>query len=310
MNVIICGVVKDCGKYLENNIRNVFQLGNLFNKCKIVIYENNSSDNTRQILHKYNRFITTISENVEYTKEKSKIWAYTAVTGSNHPCRIEMICNARNRLMDELAKPEYNEYDIIVMIDFDSLGFNIQGIRDSVEIVQKNPKSVIYANSPKYYDFFALRSEHSQFSVFGPEVLGEVFQGHIKQMKHKQIIHPNKLNPVYSAFGGIGVFNRSAIVEEGVRYDCIVNEDVKNVYRLLFKKYEKLYEKYRSVVEKDCPHYRGGIKDEETAVIWKNNSGYDAPVICEHVVFNFSLILKGYQPYINPRMTYLQSGHR
>ena len=301
MNVIICGVVKDCGKYLENNIKTAFQLGNLFNKCKIVIYENNSTDNTRQILNRYNQYITIISENVQYTKDNSKIWAYTAVTGSNHPCRIEMICNARNRLIEELVKPEYNEFQIIVTIDFDSLGFNIQGVRESVQIVLQNPKSVIYANSPKYYDFYALRSEHSPLSVFGPELLGEVFQGHIRQMKNMRLINSNKLNPVYSAFGGISVFNRSVIVEEGVRYDCIVNEDVKKVYRLLFTKYDKLYQRFMNIIEKDCPHYRGGIKDDETSAVWKNNSGYDAPVICEHVVFNFSLILKGYQPYINPR---------
>jgi hypothetical protein len=37
---------------------------------------------------------------------------------------------------------------------------------------------------------------------------------------------------------------------------------------------------------------------------WKNNSGYDKPVICEHVAFNFSLIQDGYEVSINPRMLY------
>ena len=39
-------------------------------------------------------------------------------------------------------------------------------------------------------------------------------------------------------------------------------------------------------------------------IVWKNNSGYDKPVVCEHVALNFSLIRDGYKLYINPKMIY------
>ena len=87
-NVIICGVVKNVGNLLINNINLAYQLKNKFNKFKLIIYENNSTDNTKQILQDLSNDnnIKVIMENIsdEEIKKSSKIWAYTKVTGSNH----------------------------------------------------------------------------------------------------------------------------------------------------------------------------------------------------------------------------------
>ena len=115
MNVIICGVVKNAAANLNNNIKLAIQLGVKCDKYKIVIYENNSTDATKEILHAYksNNNFEIISEDIEAAtiKRESKIWAYTAVTGSDHPCRIEQIANSRNKIIAEIKRDIYSEYN-------------------------------------------------------------------------------------------------------------------------------------------------------------------------------------------------------
>lgn len=128
MNVIICGVVKNAGAQLKNNIDLAIQLGLKCDAYKIVIYENNSTDNvTKTILSTYIQYphCKIIMEDIapDVIKQESKIWAYTAVTGSDHPCRIEQIANARNKLIEEIKQEAYAEFNYVVMIDFDAKFF-------------------------------------------------------------------------------------------------------------------------------------------------------------------------------------------
>ena len=44
--------------------------------------------------------------------------------------------------------------------------------------------------------------------------------------------------------------------------------------------------------------------DNDIDGYWKNNSGYNKPVICEHICLHSSLIDDGYKIYINPQMLY------
>ena len=131
--VIICGVVKNVEQYIENNIKYCIDTGNLFQEYKIIIYENNSTDNTKQILSKYldNNKIKILMEDIPYEtiKNNSRILTATFRTGSDHPCRIEQISNARNKVVDEYNKPEYDNYDYIIWIDLDSKGWDLNGIK-------------------------------------------------------------------------------------------------------------------------------------------------------------------------------------
>ena len=48
------------------------------------------------------------------SKQNSRIWTATFRTGSDHPCRIEQISNARNKVVEEFNKPEYDSYDYVI----------------------------------------------------------------------------------------------------------------------------------------------------------------------------------------------------
>ena len=295
MNVIICGVVKNAAANLNNNIKLAMQLGSKCDKYKIVIYENNSTDTTKQILQTYksNNNFEIISEDIEADtiKRDSKIWAYTAVTGSDHPCRIEQIANARNRLIEEIKRDTYLEYDYVVMIDFDAKFFLYDGIVNSLFLVKENRKRVIYANSIDYYDYYALRSPHSEFNLFGPEVMGEFFW---RKMNYNRLqINPNSsdLVPVYSAFNGIGVYDKT--VFKSYKYDALITPDIKTQYKRIASIHPDVYYNFKHIMQKECNKFNGGENSSE--FYWKNNSGYDKPVVCEHVAFNFALLNAGYE---------------
>lgn len=303
-NIIICGVVKNVEHCIQHNINLAKELGKKCNSYKIIIYENNSSDNTKNILNSYvnDTDCKIIMENIDdkIIKQNSKIWAYTKITGSDHPCRIEQISNARNKLIDEINKDEYSQYDIVVVVDLDSRNWDINGILESIEIIKKNKNTVLYANSIDYYDYYALRYAHSTGdNLFGPEIIGEYFWNTYKKIMIDPSIKTD-LVPVYSAFNGIGVMNKELFKK--YKYDCIVNNEVKKTYQTIISDHSDTYNLSKQYIQTECKKFPGGEKDGE--IFWKNNSGYNMPVICEHVPFNFQLISNDYKIYINPRMLY------
>jgi hypothetical protein len=293
-NVIICGVIKNVGNKLINNIEHAIKTGQNFKTYKIVIYENNSTDNTKSILNTYvsNPNIKIISEDVIdcNLKQNNKIWAYTEVTGSNHSCRMEHISNARNKIIDEINKPDYDNYSYVIMIDLDSNGWEINGIINSFN--QSPSWDAIFANSTPHYDYYALRTT---FFAFGPEIIGEPFWNLPTYNFTEELV------PVYSAFNGIGIYKKSIFFK--YRYDFEVNDETKTFYRNYIKN-TPIPENISKLINNKCHKFPDGYVDDNTDIFWKSNSGYKGQVICEHVPLNFALCNNGYKLFINPKMIY------
>lgn len=313
-NVLVCGVVKNIGNLLINNINLAYQLKDKCNKFKMIIYENNSTDNTKEILKSVSvdNNIKVIMENIseEDIKKNSKIWTYTKVTGSNHSCRIEQICNARNKVIEEINKEEYNDYNIVVWIDLDSKGFDVNEIEQSIIQVKNNEKIVLTANSPSYYDYYALRSKHSIFNLLGPEIIGERFWSTVSRKKRKKLYNIRPINfngntspmEIYSGFNGIGVYHKN--VFKNYKYNCMVDDNVKKMYQKMLTEITDLQKIFNKDISNDCNRHPGGVYDADIQGYWKNNSGYDKPVVCEHVCLHACLVNDGYKIYINPNMLY------
>jgi hypothetical protein len=296
-NVIVCGVVKNGDRTIGPNVAYCVKMSELFTKCKIIIYENNSTDSTKEVLNQIKHpNVLVISENInaDDIKRNSKIWAYTKVTGSDHPCRIEQIANARNKVLDEINKPDYDEYRYVVWVDLDSAGWNINGIIDS--FVNKYAWDIVYANGKdrnrKYYDLYAYRGENQPF---GPEIIGEHFWNNLPNIQFN-----DHYVPVFSAFGGLGIYKKE--IFKTIRYDCIVNDEVKRFYRNFLQDKE-----VHGIVCSEDAKFPGGQTDEVTNIFWKNNSGYDNMVVCEHVCFNLAAINAGYKVCINSKLEYFCS---
>jgi hypothetical protein len=302
--ILICGVIKNAEKYISKNIDLAIETGNLFLNYQIIVYENNSTDSTKNILKNYekNEKIHVICEDIsdEIIKQNSRIWAYTEITGSDHPCRIEQISNARNKLIEHINEQKFETYTYVMWIDLDSEGWDLNGIVDSFD--KKNDWDVVYANginryNNKYYDMYALRTSDY---IFGPELVGEYFW---KNLKTFILIPNNNLISVYSAFGGIGIYKKK--IFNKYKFDCIVNKDVQEFYiELLTKKKKNVSPEIMNIISNPDTKFPGGFYDKKRNIFWKNNSGYNNSVVCEHVCLNLKLKNLGYKLYINPKMFY------
>ena len=301
--VLICSVIKDVAHRIVSNIERAHTFGQYF-PYKILLYENNSTDTTKQALATLSSHphIKVIMETLSYTKDTSKVWAYTKITQSDHPCRIEQIANARNQLVHELNHPQYDDYDVVVWIDMDAEDFDIPSIVDSIHQVQQK-NIVLFANSPAYYDYYALRCHNFQCTnLFGPELIGDIFWNiHAIYPIHFQ---NTDLFEVYSAFNGIGVYPKKIFQKH--KYDCMITPEVQTLYKQLIANTASIPPYIKNAIQNPCSNFPGGIVDNDQTIIWKCNSGYDQPVVCEHVVLHFSLILDGYKLYINPQMKFVR----
>jgi hypothetical protein len=112
------------------------------------------------------------------------------------------------------------------------------------------------------------------------------------------------LYPVYSAFGGIGVFKKN--IFKTYKYDCIVNDAVKNYYYYILNHIALNKSIIDYIKNKDTKFPSGYIDEKYPFIFWKANSGYKQPVVCEHVCLNLSLVNNGYKIFINPKMVYFR----
>jgi hypothetical protein len=261
----------------------------------IILFLDTSLKNYANTLLNSYKNIKIISENVKdcNKKENNKIWADTEITGSNHPCRIEHICNARNKLLEEINKSEYDEYTYVIVIDLDSNGWDIAGILDSFK--RKSEWDAIFGNSPNYYDYYALRMNSFPF---GPEITGDSFWN-----LPNYTFNRNDLISVYSAFNGIGIYKKHIFTK--YKYDFIVNDDIKTFYRNYISN-NYISDDIMNIITKKCNKFPYGYKDEMDTIFWKSNSGYDNTVVCEHVSLNVALFNDGYKLFINPKMLYFR----
>ena len=53
MKCCICGAVKNCEKYLTNVLKNMELIGSLFEDYDVILFYDNSTDNTLNIFVKY-----------------------------------------------------------------------------------------------------------------------------------------------------------------------------------------------------------------------------------------------------------------
>ncbi len=119
MKVVLAGVVKNIESYALTILDFIVQLKLKIPQLQVVIYENNSTDKTKEFLNELSAksdFIHTKCEDYTntYFLEKGR-----ANTWDNLPCRMEVIAHARNKLLDMLEQFRLDSGDIIIMTDLD-----------------------------------------------------------------------------------------------------------------------------------------------------------------------------------------------
>ena len=209
LDVVICGVARNCARSIERDIRTLLRAAALFKKVQVLVVESDSSDDTLalvQALGAQNGKVRGIG--LGSLRER-------------HPKRTERIALARNACLDELASnPLYAAASHMIMVDLDGMCRHLTGeALASCWAVGAPPWDVCGANQGDYYyDVWTIRHpqwcpgdawrEHELLvPVLGVTAADEV-------ALFSRMVHIAPTRPwieVDSAFGGLAIYRRSAI---------------------------------------------------------------------------------------------------
>ena len=260
---------------------------------EVYVFENNSSDRTPELLEQSAR-------ERQHLRVRSEVWdldefreASRARTWDNKPCRIELISEARNRLLDWMREDDLAAADRVVIVDWDFL--RPPPLEPLVRAISELPDeaAAVFANgvgsTGRYYDLYELRTtEHP----LGPELMGDRFWTSRRRRRSLgRVIDPAEPPiEVYSAFAGLGIYRAEAL--EGCRYSPYPTPELHAFYRERFSEDPSNPEIRRIRRGKPEKVRKGALLgaylfDDE--LFYVNNSGFNFPIAAEHVNLHLSM---------------------
>ncbi len=96
-SVAILGCVKNCNRYLDNVLFNMYDIANMFKDFRILIYENDSTDGTQETLKKFSKKDNRILISINYTEKN-------VMPNITQNYRTWNIAHARQMLLNNLNK--------------------------------------------------------------------------------------------------------------------------------------------------------------------------------------------------------------
>ena len=136
-NIVIAGLCINIESKIESLKKRLEYLGSFFKNYKVVIFENDSKDNTRSILLDWSKQNTNIHivscpEDKDCKLKNKPATSYGLLSDK----RMEKMADYRNRILSYI-KNNFSSYDCVSMIDFDIKGpINIDGVAYSFGIYE------------------------------------------------------------------------------------------------------------------------------------------------------------------------------
>lgn len=294
--VLICGVVKNAATSFYKTTEDIQRIGKLFQKFHVIIFENDSIDETHSLYADWSRTSSNITFISESLNNYSK-YLYKNFTGD---LRTEIIAHARNKVLQEAYKEIYSDFDYLIMMDLDNFyPINENLIKFSIENPEA-PWDAIFANGS--YDLYALRSDEYPC---GPEGLGfDNWHKLIPTIGYELVkqLEKNRWIKVDSAYGGLGIYKLSSI--RGVYYSGFIDKNtVLMIDKYLVGGAFDSWGNLNSIVKRRKKEI---IKNLFSEKIIKSHA-----FTCEHILFHLRLKEKGCDAlYIDPRLIRNSLEHR
>ena len=245
MNCCICGPVKNCAPYLNKVLLNMEKIGSLFDNYRIVIYYDESKDETLKILKEYQN---TNSNMIFYVNKKPV-----------SPFRTHNIAIARNFCLNYVRKNK-DYFPYFIMMDMDDINCKELNIEPLRECLKNNFWDGLSFNTkPKYYDIWGLSIwpycfsyNHFENNVKFYDIIQNYVTEKLKNLK------PGELLPVISSFNGFSIYRTNKFLntyyDGRIRLDLIPKQNLEAHSKaanskLVFKKYVKVNGKYE-----ECEH--------------------------------------------------------
>ena len=222
--LIICGIVRDAEKGLRRNIPVINAICRQLKDFRIIIYENDSRDQTKDLLRAWHQQdeqrIHVSLNNTDPTRTIPK----AATVGCNpffSKKRIEKMASLRNHYMEYIDSRQWTA-DYLMVVDMDVAQLRLNGILNTLQApfewdaVAANGYSTSPSLRRRYHDTYAL----TLYGDNSPQTEKKI-KSHAARL--------GKLKPgdawmrVDSAFGGLALYNFQAV--KGLRYTALPNND-------------------------------------------------------------------------------------
>ena len=243
MNCCICGTVKNCSTYLDKIFINMEKIGALFNDYIIIIYYDNSDDNTLEKLKNYQ----LINPRLNFYVNKKTI----------SPYRTHRIASARNGCL-KMIREKYSSYPFFIMMDCDDVCSQDVKIDVLRKYLYRNDWDSLSFNKNDYYDIWALSIRPYLFSY-------RHFKDKIKSYKHMKDyittllsrVPKNGLLKCGSAFNGFAIYRTHKFLncsyDGNARFDLIPKNYLLKNMKILNSKLTFTNTNEERIVE-DCEH--------------------------------------------------------
>lgn len=222
--VIICSMVRDCAAELKHNIPFMEAVAAGFKDSLTVVFENNSRDNTKQVLRDWSasnpKVIVSINDFDESQYRNIPVPQLYLQFFSKS--RISKYTDYRNMLLDLVWSTGF-ESDYLIMVDMDVAKIDVPGVLSTFEstldwdAVTANGYSRSISLRRRYHDTYAL-CELGQENH--PQDWETIMSNRIK---YAHLRKGMPFVPVFSAYGGLAIFKTQAI--KGLRYKVIDNNN-------------------------------------------------------------------------------------
>jgi len=220
--IIFCSIVRNCGKAILHNISAIEKIGKYFNDYTVIIFENNSIDNTKDILKKWetnNQKVRVFLNDFDESKYKNiPISKEYPIYHSKR--RIQKMTDYRNLYMDYIRNNNL-QADYICIVDLDVANIDVDGVLSTFKLPQK--WDVVAANGwsrncilrKKYHDTYALIEDGL---VNKKQTRKEILQN---RKRWNFIEKGRPAIRVASAYGGLCIYQFDAI--KNLRYGIMEN---------------------------------------------------------------------------------------
>jgi hypothetical protein len=228
-NIVICMLARDCATSITKNIPKLERLRSFFKNTAVVIIENDSKDNTKEVLRNWEQNSVGVKSILQdfgtltiASSEDKEMRSYN---------RIEKMASYRNMYIEYIENNINFPIDYVIVIDIDILDFDIMGIIKTIEEAP-NDWGGLFANGTqklclfgkiicrRQYDLFAFKEKED--SIITP------YEMFLQKRKLDRMIDKTSYLNCFSAFGGIGIYKYEAI--KGLIYAAEKNPNSEGEY--------------------------------------------------------------------------------
>ena len=225
MDVIIYGTIRDIENEFNTSFLNIDIITELFNEVFIIIFENDSSDNTRKLLEKWCIIQSPkVKKHIILKNDLEKLY----------PLRAHRLAYCRNYILNYIVDNNlHHKYEYAIHCDLDDTFWSVdfESIKTCFQYDSNEWDVMTCVNkNRKYYDFWALRCETSWFNIniFSCDANGVDYNTKIDGFE-ALIKNTNGPIPTRSSFNGLGIYKLKSLINcrYNADYECKKCNNVK-----------------------------------------------------------------------------------